>query len=187
MLPGGVDGSGYGLHPALLDACLHAGALAAVDGTAPAGLPFSWAGVSLQAKGATAVRAVLTPAGPGAATITITDTAGTPVATVQSLATRPIPAGGPGGTAGRGAADRDTLFRVEWVPAPAPTEEPGPVAVLGTTAGAGGGPQVRVPRTWRRCPVAPAVVVPVAGGVVGGVGRRGDGRGTRAGAAVAGR
>jgi pimaricinolide synthase PimS1 len=165
-LPGGTDGSGYGLHPALLDACLHAGALATVEQAAPASLPFSWGGVSLQARGVTTVRSVLTPAGPGTTTVTLTDTAGTPVATVRSLATRPIPAGPPAGAAGSGAIGRDTLFALDWVPVPESAQEPGQVAVLGTTPGLVAGPQVREYPDLVAVPGAPAVVVaPVAGGM----------------------
>ena len=174
-LPGGVDGRGYVLHPALLDACLHAGALTTVDqdtvdqdgvgrNTGPA-VPFSWGGVSLQAKGVTTVRSVLTPAGPGATTVTITDTAGTPVATVRSLATRPVPAGGLVSRSDLSAAGRDTLFTLEWVPAPGPAQEPGQVAVLGTTPGLVAGPQVLQYPDLAAVPDAPAVVVaPVVGG-----------------------
>ena len=51
-LPEEVDGTGYGLHPALLDACLHTGALAVREADGWNGLPFSWTGVSLHAQSA---------------------------------------------------------------------------------------------------------------------------------------
>src|ERR1700758_673192 len=60
---GGVNG--FGVHPALLDAAMHA----LVMGRRVAGrtddvvLPFSWQGVSLHAAGASAVRARIAPAG----------------------------------------------------------------------------------------------------------------------------
>ena len=60
-----VDPAGYGVHPALLDAVLHAAGLAAADGAKDAGvlLPFSWQGVTVHAAGATVLRARLTRAG----------------------------------------------------------------------------------------------------------------------------
>src|SRR5439155_83054 len=61
-LPDGAGPDGFGLHPALLDAALHAALLTvAEDGVA---LPFSWADVRLLATGATALRVVITPTGP---------------------------------------------------------------------------------------------------------------------------
>ena len=58
---GGVGG--FGVHPALLDAALHAAVMARTDGGASWSLPFSWQGVSLHAAGASAVRARIAPTG----------------------------------------------------------------------------------------------------------------------------
>ena len=55
---GGVGG--FGVHPALLDAALHAAVIANQD--AELVLPFSWQGVSLHAAGASAVRVRIAPA-----------------------------------------------------------------------------------------------------------------------------
>ncbi|MFD0904814.1 SDR family NAD(P)-dependent oxidoreductase [Actinomadura sediminis] len=115
----------FGLHPAVLDACLHALAL---DGLAPDGdgprLPFSWSGVSLHASGTAAVRTRLTRDGPaGAVTIEVADVSGAPVATVEALSTRPLPAG----RAASGARTATSLHRVEWRPLrlpPAPHPDP---------------------------------------------------------------
>ncbi|WP_425311150.1 polyketide synthase dehydratase domain-containing protein, partial [Kitasatospora aureofaciens] len=58
-LPEGTEGAGFGLHPALFDACLHGFALAGSEGEA-GGVPFAWEEVSLHAAGASAVRVRLT-------------------------------------------------------------------------------------------------------------------------------
>ena len=83
-----VGGAAFGLHPALLDAALHAAWF--FDG-AEAGLPFSWESVSLHATGASAVRVRLRRDG-GAWVIALADTAGAPVATIGSLVTRAVSA-----------------------------------------------------------------------------------------------
>ncbi|WP_286247277.1 type I polyketide synthase [Streptomyces graminofaciens] len=84
----------YGLHPALLDAALHAAGFAGFpdgDGALPGPrLPFSWTGVTLSAVGARALRIRLARTGDDTLTVTLTDPAGEPVATVESLALRPL-------------------------------------------------------------------------------------------------
>ena len=129
-LPEGTDTAGYAIHPALLDAALHPAALAAGrpgQGEDPGQvqLPFSWAGVTLHATGATAVRVRLSPAGPAAITLAIADPAGAPVATIGSLTLRPLPAGQLTATAAD--PDRNTVLRLEWdaMTAPAPAAPPG--------------------------------------------------------------
>ncbi|GAB3691617.1 hypothetical protein GCM10027597_47970 [Saccharopolyspora tripterygii] len=106
-LPDGIDADGFGLHPALLDACLHTAFLAEGDGVA--GVPFAWNGVSLYATGASELRVRLSVAADGSMTIRTTDTTGSPVATVDSLAVRPVSAELVGQ-----AVTRDSLFDVEW-------------------------------------------------------------------------
>ncbi|WP_406692005.1 SDR family NAD(P)-dependent oxidoreductase [Saccharopolyspora sp. ID03-671] len=110
-LPEGTETGGFGLHPALLDASLHAAFVAETGGEA--GLPFSWTDVSLHATGATELRVRLTRTTDGAMTLALADSTGTPVASVRSLALRPV------SPAQLGAGiDRDALFGVEWIPAP---------------------------------------------------------------------
>ena len=60
---GGVNG--FGVHPALLDAAMHALVMGdqIADQADEVVLPFSWQGVSLHAAGASAVRARIAPAG----------------------------------------------------------------------------------------------------------------------------
>ncbi len=83
---GGV--SGFGVHPVLLDAALHAAAVTH-SGTGVA-LPFAWQGVSLHAAGASAVRARIAPSGPSAVSVELADGLGLPVLTVTSMIARPI-------------------------------------------------------------------------------------------------
>jgi pimaricinolide synthase PimS1 len=164
-LPDDVDGAGYGLHPALLDACLHAGALVAAQDDGWNGLPFSWTGVSLHAPGTPAVRVRLAPVADGAVSIALADATGAAVASVESLVARPAPAGGL-----RPAAGRDARYRIEW--APAPVGEPGPVAVIGTDTGpVAGVPATAYPDLASVPADATTVVVPVtaAGTVVSSV------------------
>ncbi|MFI1480458.1 type I polyketide synthase [Streptomyces sp. NPDC020747] len=63
------------------------------SGSGSVRLPFAWSGVQLYADGASEVRVRLTPTGPGAVTVTLADTAGRPVAGVESLVTRELPGG----------------------------------------------------------------------------------------------
>ena len=105
-LPDGVDPAGFGLHPALLDAALHAGDSSSGEGDA--GLPFSWEGVSLHATGVSTLRVRLTRSGDNAYAIAAVDGAGAPVASVDSLVVRAV--------AARSSVDRDSLFQVDWAP-----------------------------------------------------------------------
>jgi acyl transferase domain-containing protein len=86
----------YAVHPALLDAVLHPVVLdrAADGGTAEVLVPFSWAGVSLHATGATRLRIRCSRRDDGTGTFTATDPTGLPVATIDGLLFRPVPAGG---------------------------------------------------------------------------------------------
>ncbi|WP_229871975.1 type I polyketide synthase, partial [Streptomyces longisporoflavus] len=109
-LPEGVKADGFGLHPALLDAALHAIGLTDSDAD---GLPFSWSGVRLHASGATALRVRLASTETDGVALTIADGSGAPVATVDSLVLRPLPS-----EQFAGAGQEDALFGVDWVPVP---------------------------------------------------------------------
>ncbi|NJP44344.1 type I polyketide synthase [Actinacidiphila epipremni] len=129
------DAAGYGLHPALLDAALHAtGLLGGTAGTVA--LPFAWSGVRLHAAGADTLRVRLTPAADGVA-LALADASGEPVATVGSLALRAVSA--ERFTAGGGYVD--SLFRTGWAPVALPdgagTAATGRVEVLPGTWTAG--------------------------------------------------
>ncbi|APY84625.1 hypothetical protein A7J05_01570 [Streptomyces alfalfae] len=110
-LPDGASVDGFGLHPALLDASLHAiGLMGGADG--PGRLPFSWSGVRLHASGATVLRVRLAPAGSDGVSLAVADGSGAPVATIDSLVLRPVTAT----TLAR--QGWESLFRLDWVPAP---------------------------------------------------------------------
>ncbi|RNG34403.1 type I polyketide synthase [Streptomyces botrytidirepellens] len=112
---------GFGMHPALLDAVLHAAVFAGED-KGECALPFSWNGAVLHATGASVLRARLVRTGPDTVTLAATDVEGTPVISVDSLTLRP-PSAQPDTPAGRDPLD--SLHRVEWVPAPT---DPTPLA-----------------------------------------------------------
>ncbi|WP_410619057.1 SDR family NAD(P)-dependent oxidoreductase [Amycolatopsis sp. cmx-8-4] len=124
-LPDERAAAGFALHPALLDAALHAIGLGAFVEPGRAHLPFAWSGVALHATGATELRVRLSSTVDGVA-LTVADGAGEPVATVSSLALRPL------ASVERGT---DALFGVDWVPVPAETTVEGRWVLLGPDAG----------------------------------------------------
>jgi NADPH:quinone reductase-like Zn-dependent oxidoreductase/short-subunit dehydrogenase/acyl carrier protein len=129
-LPEQAVPAGFGVHPALLDAALHAAGPGGLlhDAAGQALVPFAWTGVQVHAAGATALRVRLARAGDGI-TLTAADPAGGPVISVGSLVLRPVAATAL--AAARGGV-QDALFAVEWVPVPAPdTQVAGEWAVLG--------------------------------------------------------
>ncbi|MCD9140479.1 type I polyketide synthase [Streptomyces albireticuli] len=103
-LPEGAEAGAFGLHPALLDSALHAIGLGSDDSRAE--LPFAWSGVTLHATGATALRVLVTPRGDAVA-LTLADTDGKPVATVDRLTLRPF-------TPDQLGAGTDALFHLDW-------------------------------------------------------------------------
>ncbi|MEU7598772.1 SDR family NAD(P)-dependent oxidoreductase, partial [Streptomyces sp. NPDC039022] len=106
------DAAAFGVHPALLDAVLHASALLGVEGEpGEIRLPFAWAGVELHASGALVLRARLRRDVQGTLTVSAADAAGQPVISVASLVTRPVDTGQLR-TADTGMAD--ALIGVEW-------------------------------------------------------------------------
>ncbi|OBH22452.1 polyketide synthase [Mycobacterium sp. E1319] len=88
--PDGVSTGGFGIHPVVLDAALHA--LGVADDGGETVLPFSWQGVSLFAAGAARVRVRLAPVGAGAVTVELADASGLPVLSVRELVTRAVSA-----------------------------------------------------------------------------------------------
>ncbi|MFE6487233.1 SDR family NAD(P)-dependent oxidoreductase [Streptomyces sp. NPDC057757] len=125
------DAARFGLHPALLDAALHAESL---DDDGATSVPFAWEGVTLHAAGASAVRVHSRPARDGDATsLLIADESGRPVATIKSLTARPLSAEQLANTR------RGPLFRVAWTPWSGPTGTPERLAVIGTGRPARGG------------------------------------------------
>ncbi|WP_146620562.1 SDR family NAD(P)-dependent oxidoreductase, partial [Streptomyces sp. Amel2xB2] len=129
-LPQSASTAGFGLHPALLDAALHASLLADRDESrsqAP-GLPFSWEGVTLHAAGASAARVRLTRGSERSMAIALADRAGALVATVDSLSLREI--------SPEQFADlrkpSETLFGVEWAAVPGGETPVGEVPLVGS-------------------------------------------------------
>ncbi|GLW99272.1 type I polyketide synthase [Microtetraspora sp. NBRC 16547] len=119
----------FGLHPALLDAALHAVGLGDfVTAKGQGHLPFSWSGVSLRASGAESLRVRLAPAGPDTISLTAADAEGRPVVSAQSLLLRAISAAGVGT---RRAEYHRSLFRVDWSPAETGAAPAVTCAVLG--------------------------------------------------------
>ncbi|MFH8258752.1 SDR family NAD(P)-dependent oxidoreductase [Streptomyces roseolus] len=120
-----ADAARFGLHPALLDAALHTLLPGVADKDGRSWLPFAWSGAALHAGGATAlrVRLALTSPDPDTlqAALTVTDGAGTPVATVETLHLRPLSVDA---LRAAGAGTRDGLLRVAWTALPAPAGEP---------------------------------------------------------------
>ncbi|SFW88490.1 Acyl transferase domain-containing protein [Amycolatopsis australiensis] len=106
---------GFGVHPALLDACLHAAGLGGLLGDAAGPrLPFAWSGVRVHAEGARRVRVALAAQGPDSFGVVVADETGAPVATVDSLALRAV-----ADSALR--AGVGSLFEVAWEPAAEPS------------------------------------------------------------------
>ena len=124
VLPDGVDGTGFGIHPALFDAAVH-GVLVNRDGGSATELPFSWADVRLGPGRGSRVRVRIAPTGPSALRIDIADERGELVASVGTVTSRPVEA------AQLGAARPDSLFRLDWIPVTPPPAAPLRVAVLG--------------------------------------------------------
>ncbi|MGB7144596.1 SDR family NAD(P)-dependent oxidoreductase, partial [Mycobacterium sp.] len=131
---GGV--SGFGVHPVLLDAALHAAAVTH-DGAGVA-LPFSWQGVSLHAAGASSVRARIAPSGPSAVSVELADGLGLPVLTVTSMIARPISqqqlmaaVSGVGG---------DRIFELAWSPTSAASHTETPAHEVFESVSAPGDP-----------------------------------------------
>jgi 4-hydroxyphenylalkanoate synthase len=128
----GVHVDGMGIHPAVLDAVLHAAGMAVE--TTQTMLPFCWRGVSLHAGGSGRVRARFIALGADAMSVEVADAAGLPVLTVRSLVTRPMTAEQlhAAVTAARGGPDQGPL-EVVWSPIPlnqSTTDRSGQLPVL---------------------------------------------------------
>ncbi|WP_216215935.1 type I polyketide synthase [Amycolatopsis aidingensis] len=113
--------AGYELHPALLDAALHAalrfGPFAEDTGIR---LPFTLEGVALHATGQSRLRVRITPAGPDAIALTAANATG-PVLSIDRLVLR---SARPGQLEVAGDPATEPLYWMDWVPVPAPASSP---------------------------------------------------------------
>ncbi|WP_410608038.1 beta-ketoacyl synthase N-terminal-like domain-containing protein [Amycolatopsis sp. lyj-109] len=103
-LPPDVGGR-FEVHPVLLDAAVHATALAEGPAAEPR-VPFLWSGVEVYAPGARRARVHGVRLGVGAVRVTLYDEAGNPTAGIETLTTRPM------------AAPDTMLYRPQWIPMP---------------------------------------------------------------------
>ncbi|MFG2676368.1 type I polyketide synthase [Streptomyces sp. NPDC048445] len=117
-LPDGTDATGFGLHPALLDAALQAVSLGTLGDEGRSVMPFSWQNVTLHSTGATALRVRLADTGTSTVSVQAWDTAGSPAVSAGSLAFRPVAGAEPG------RPRTELLLRTEWTPVPVPAADP---------------------------------------------------------------
>jgi polyketide synthase 12 len=130
----GVAPAGFGVHPAMLDAALHAVVLASDGAELAEGsilVPFSWQNVSLHAAGASAVRARIVPVGQSAVSLELADALGLPVLSVAAMVARPV--SDQQLLAAVSSSGPDRLFEVIWSAQPSATLEPVSVNTWGTT------------------------------------------------------
>jgi acyl transferase domain-containing protein/acyl carrier protein len=108
----------FALHPALLDATLHAAGDAAPPeaGAGAVRLASAWTGVSLYAVGASELRVRLRPHADGGLSLAAVDATGTLVVSADSVRSRPFPVAPFEKTE---AGPQGSLFTVDWVPLPA--------------------------------------------------------------------
>ncbi|MBS2967014.1 SDR family NAD(P)-dependent oxidoreductase, partial [Actinocrinis puniceicyclus] len=119
-LPQGTGNSGFGIHPALLDASLHAmalgGPVGSDDTSDPSALrpplPFNWTDVTLHATGARVLRIAMTNRSQDSCTIRAADESGANVITIGALICRPLSEG----AMAQAGDDRRDLFELGWVP-----------------------------------------------------------------------
>ncbi|WP_460699962.1 SDR family NAD(P)-dependent oxidoreductase [Nocardia thraciensis] len=152
ILPEIVDEARFGIHPALLDAVVHARVLAIDDAATDAVLlPFVWEGTRLWATGARHVRVHGRPSGPdGGETIEVFDAAGRAVVSVRRLVARPVALAG---QRGETTIESPRLRLVHAIPIAAPASEPSVeravdvldlAAALAVIAGSGRAPESMV-------------------------------------------
>ncbi|WP_156687849.1 type I polyketide synthase [Mycobacterium sp. Marseille-P9652] len=130
----GVSVSGFGVHPAMLDAALHAVILASEGDEIAEGsmlVPFSWQQVSLHAAGATGVRARILPVGESAVSIELADGLGLPVLSVASMVARPVTDRQLLAAVSNSGPDR--LFEVVWSAQPVTAVESVSLSAWGAT------------------------------------------------------
>ncbi|MGW2621118.1 SDR family NAD(P)-dependent oxidoreductase, partial [Streptomyces sp. NPDC001500] len=110
------DAGRFSLHPALLDASLHA---PLIYGTGLPRLPFSWNGITLWTRGASRLRAHFVPAGEETWQVTVTDHKGAPVARIDALVGRQVTREQLAGARLARESSRldDWVYGTTWIPA----------------------------------------------------------------------
>ncbi len=118
--------AGFLVHPALLDAALHASVVGALDDGQPGEpqIPFCFSDVRIYAQGASSLRACLRTGAQSAGdsqtlSLFAVDSAGDPVLCIEGLETRAVDRDALQQAVRHGG--RDSLFCVEWAPLPAPS------------------------------------------------------------------
>ncbi|MET8146587.1 type I polyketide synthase [Sphaerisporangium sp. NPDC005288] len=138
----------YGIHPAILDAAMHVDLVAGPKATL---IPFNWNGVTLHAAGATALRVRLRRLdGDEVTRLDLADPTGRPVATVDTVVSRPVRAD----QLAQARPASESLLAVTWRPV-APSGPLGAVdasdaLVIDATGGAGEASGGDVPDRVRR-------------------------------------
>ncbi|MBT2481855.1 type I polyketide synthase [Streptomyces sp. ISL-94] len=106
----------FGLHPALLDAALHAGMAGAdLSASVRLRLPFSWTGVSRFQNGAAHLRIRLSKGAENQVSLQAADLTGLPVLSAESLVVREVSAEQLSTSAG---GHQDALYSVDWAVLP---------------------------------------------------------------------
>ncbi|MGH8921227.1 MAG: SDR family NAD(P)-dependent oxidoreductase, partial [Actinomycetes bacterium] len=113
-LPTAADAGQFCLHPALLDAAMHAVILIGTAGETV--IPFSWTDVALHAVGAAEIRVRLVRVAETTLSLDIANVDGQPVLSVGAMAGRPAR------SAELAPARRDPLYGIVWRPGPAALE-----------------------------------------------------------------
>ena len=121
--PAASTASAYGLHPALLDIAMHADLLGDPGGATL--LPFVWNGVTLHAAGASVLRVRIERLnGDEVSAIEVADSEGRPVATIDSLVSRPVRRELTASSEVDGS-----LLKIAWPPVSVPQSDAAVVAV----------------------------------------------------------
>ncbi|MBL1101988.1 SDR family NAD(P)-dependent oxidoreductase, partial [Streptomyces coffeae] len=133
-LPGDTGGEGFGIHPALFDASLHAGLLQDDGPRDTAFLPFSWSGVRTGHRGLSRVRVRMRRVDETAFGLDVVGEHGEPVLSLARLDMRPVD---PAQLERLRHGGRQSVYRLDWAPVAIGAGQPVRAAVLGELAATG--------------------------------------------------
>ncbi|MER7057888.1 SDR family NAD(P)-dependent oxidoreductase [Streptomyces sp. NPDC000351] len=125
QLPEQATGTGYGIHPALLDAALQAMSLGRFfpeDGQTR--MPFAVRGVTLHTEGAARLRVTVRPAGAEAVALSATDDTGRPVLDIDELLVRTVSDEQLAAASAGRTGHHGSLYEVDWPTLPVPAALP---------------------------------------------------------------